>query len=181
MVSQGFNKDSLDGLLIGPFALEIDSQILFNLHCNNRMNFNDASCCSQPESVSLIQQIIFSFFFIWLVFLSFKYFFYLFSFMREKFAIGLSWNFGVGLFLNLIFILKLVSPLWVYYLCTEIFSKNLQNFDSISVVSDFFLEWLNLYIFWLTNIFISNFQKVQKFRWLPAARLLRRLWACSLF
>jgi hypothetical protein len=71
LVSQGFNKDSSDGLLIGPFALEIDSQILFNLHCNNRMNFNDASCCSQPETVSLIQQIIFSFFFIWLVIIVF--------------------------------------------------------------------------------------------------------------
>ncbi len=59
LVSQGFNSESSDGLLIGPKALNIDSQILFNLYCNNRLNFNDASCCSQPEPVSVSQQIIF--------------------------------------------------------------------------------------------------------------------------
>ena len=51
LVSQAYNRDSSDGMQIGPFALEIDSQILYNLHCNNRMNFDDASCCSQPEEV----------------------------------------------------------------------------------------------------------------------------------
>lgn len=80
LVSQAYSKDSPDGLQIGPFALDIvsnrikilsflslsqlnsnfkDSQILYNLYCNNRMNFNDASCCSQPESISLIQLVLF--------------------------------------------------------------------------------------------------------------------------
>ena len=62
LVSQGYNADSRDGYELGSFALDTDSQMLFNLYCNNRLKFNDASCCSQPEAMSLIQQIIFSLF-----------------------------------------------------------------------------------------------------------------------
>lgn len=64
LISQGFNKDSHDGLHIGKYALNIDSQILFNSYCNDRLNFADASCCSQPESVSISQQILFIIFLI---------------------------------------------------------------------------------------------------------------------
>ncbi len=67
LVSQGFDSESPDGLLIGSKALNIDSQMLFNLYCNNRLNFNDASCCSQPEPVSVSQQIIFILFLVRLV------------------------------------------------------------------------------------------------------------------
>ena len=86
LVSQGYNKDSNNGYNIGRFAKETvsffaasfaksepflsldhlkDSQMLYNLYCNNRMKFNDASCCSQPEPMSLIQQIIYSVFIFW--------------------------------------------------------------------------------------------------------------------
>lgn len=67
LVSQGYSKDSNNGYNIGRFARETDSQMLYNLYCNNRMKFNDASCCSQPEPMSLIQQIIFSVFIFCLV------------------------------------------------------------------------------------------------------------------
>lgn len=59
LVSQGFNTEALDGIQIGQIPLKIDSQILFNLYCNNRLNFNDATCCSQPEPLSVSQHIIF--------------------------------------------------------------------------------------------------------------------------
>ena len=87
LAAQGYIKDSPDGFKLGSFVLGIvsdltpgeklkkisfyfkkfqkDSQILYNLYCNNKMNFNDGSCCSQPENMSLLQQIIFSFFIIW--------------------------------------------------------------------------------------------------------------------
>lgn len=67
LISQGFNQDSPDGLHIGASALKIDSQLLLNLYCNNRLNFNDASCCSQPESMSVSQQIIFTLFLVSIV------------------------------------------------------------------------------------------------------------------
>lgn len=67
LVSQGFNADTPDGVQIGPTPLKIDSQILFNLYCNNRLNFNDATCCSQPEPLSVTQHISFILFIIGLV------------------------------------------------------------------------------------------------------------------
>lgn len=90
LVSQAFNKDSPDGFHIGPYALEIDSQILFNLYCNNRMNFNDASCCSQPEQMSILQQIIFSFFIICISLSSVLFIYKLFCKNHSNFRLNIS-------------------------------------------------------------------------------------------
>lgn len=75
LAAQGYIKDSPDGFKLGSFVLEIDSQILYNLYCNNKMNFNDGSCCSQPENMSLLQQIIFSFFIICCIITVYLYFY----------------------------------------------------------------------------------------------------------
>jgi N-acetylneuraminate 9-O-acetyltransferase len=68
LVSQGHKRhhsdSTIDGLHLGNYVLEIDSQMLVNLYCNNKMIFNDGSCCSQPEAMSLLQKILFSFFFL---------------------------------------------------------------------------------------------------------------------
>lgn len=69
LVSQGFNPtdSSPDGLQVGPATLKVDSQLLLNLYCNNRLNFAEASCCTQPELMSVSQQIIFVLFFIFFI------------------------------------------------------------------------------------------------------------------
>ena len=36
--------------------------ILINIYCNDRMKFKDGSCCSAPESITLIQMGAFLFF-----------------------------------------------------------------------------------------------------------------------
>lgn len=66
LVSQGFkpSDSSPDGLRVGPATLKVDSQLLLNLYCNSRLNFAEASCCTQPESMSISQQIVFVLFFI---------------------------------------------------------------------------------------------------------------------
>ena len=91
LISQGFNQDSPDGLRIGSSALKIDSQLLFNLYCNNRLNFNDASCCSRPEAASVSQQIIFTLFFVGFILTIFLYLYKRFcSSHSNKFKFNLS-------------------------------------------------------------------------------------------
>ena len=46
------------------FVKSKDAQLILNLYCNNKLNFHDASCCSQPKPMSILQQIMFTFFFI---------------------------------------------------------------------------------------------------------------------
>lgn len=79
LVSKNMYQDSIDGYLIGKKALKVDTQILLNLYCNRKMNYKDASCCSKPEAITLIQKIIFSvfilIFFITIVINVYRYFF----------------------------------------------------------------------------------------------------------
>lgn len=83
LVSKIFNQDSPDGFRLGIKSLDINSQILFNLYCNNRMNYKDGSCCSQPDTMSLTQQIIFSIYIICfgvtLILVLYRYFCYNYS------------------------------------------------------------------------------------------------------
>ncbi|ESN92156.1 hypothetical protein HELRODRAFT_89851, partial [Helobdella robusta] len=51
-----------DGLHISTGALQIDTQILFNLICNNYMNFDDGSCCTSPENPTTVQIAMAAFF-----------------------------------------------------------------------------------------------------------------------
>ncbi|XP_029649299.1 N-acetylneuraminate 9-O-acetyltransferase-like isoform X1 [Octopus sinensis] len=57
LVGQGLKKESVDGLHIPSSALELDAQILFNMYCNNHMNYNDGTCCRSPDPVSTLQLI----------------------------------------------------------------------------------------------------------------------------
>lgn len=70
LVAQGYNdaivdKENNDGLHINSNALKFSIQILLNLYCNDHMNYNDGTCCSDPEKFTIIQFIVlltFSFF-----------------------------------------------------------------------------------------------------------------------
>lgn len=79
LISKKMFQDSIDGFLIGKKALKIDTQILFNLYCNSKMNHQDASCCGQLEPITFLQKIIFSvfiiIFFITLILYLYRYFF----------------------------------------------------------------------------------------------------------
>jgi hypothetical protein len=65
LISQGYNKDSPDGLHLGPVATEWDVQILLNMYCKDHMNFNDGTCCSSAEPVTVIQIITAVLFGVW--------------------------------------------------------------------------------------------------------------------
>ncbi|XP_017465459.1 PREDICTED: CAS1 domain-containing protein 1-like [Rhagoletis zephyria] len=67
LVAQGF-KDMIredennDGLHVSANALRLSIQILWNLYCNDHMNYNDGTCCSDPEKSTIIQLIFLSVF-----------------------------------------------------------------------------------------------------------------------
>jgi hypothetical protein len=64
LVSQGENMYSEpegDGLHLTPKALDISVQMFLNMYCNVEMRYNDGSCCSNPEPVSSIQIISYTF------------------------------------------------------------------------------------------------------------------------
>ncbi|RNA44488.1 CAS1 domain-containing 1 [Brachionus plicatilis] len=79
LVSKNMYQDSVDGFLIGKKALKVDTQILLNLYCNSRMDYKDASCCAQPETITILQKIIFLVFIIifivFFVLFLYRYFF----------------------------------------------------------------------------------------------------------
>jgi len=63
LLSQGYSsKEDEDGMLMGPLALDYAVQILLNMYCNEQMNFNDGSCCSDPEPVTGLQLLTFMYF-----------------------------------------------------------------------------------------------------------------------
>lgn len=62
LLSQGYANDQEDGLHMAPIPLQYAVQILLNMYCNDQMNFNDGTCCSDPESVTIIQVTTLSFF-----------------------------------------------------------------------------------------------------------------------
>lgn len=64
LVSQGYSNDdeNNDGLHMGPVALNYAIQILLNMYCNDQMNYNDGTCCSDPEGITTIQIITFAIF-----------------------------------------------------------------------------------------------------------------------
>ncbi len=71
LVAQGYNSDSNnendDGLHMSPIALNYAIQILLNMYCNDQMNYNDGTCCSDPEAITTIQIITFAVFIIFIV------------------------------------------------------------------------------------------------------------------
>ena len=62
LVAQGYtsdNNDKNDGLHMSAKGLHYAIQILFNMYCNDQMNYNDGTCCSDPETVTTLQMITF--------------------------------------------------------------------------------------------------------------------------
>ncbi|KAL0871614.1 hypothetical protein ABMA27_004143 [Loxostege sticticalis] len=53
LVSSGAASD--DGVSLSHTALRHTAQILLNMFCNDHMNFNDGSCCAQPEPHTPLQ------------------------------------------------------------------------------------------------------------------------------
>ncbi|XP_059058073.1 N-acetylneuraminate 9-O-acetyltransferase [Achroia grisella] len=53
LVSSGAAGD--DGVSLSRTALRHSAQILLNMFCNDHMNFNDGSCCAQPEPYTQLQ------------------------------------------------------------------------------------------------------------------------------
>ncbi|KAJ0178071.1 hypothetical protein K1T71_005894 [Dendrolimus kikuchii] len=51
-----------DGISISETALRHSAQILLNMFCNDHMNFNDGSCCAQPEPYTQLQILTFALF-----------------------------------------------------------------------------------------------------------------------
>ncbi|EFX82868.1 hypothetical protein DAPPUDRAFT_48914 [Daphnia pulex] len=49
-----------DGLHLSPPALNHHSQMLMNMYCNERMDFNDGTCCRSPESATTLQIVTFT-------------------------------------------------------------------------------------------------------------------------
>lgn len=63
LVAQGFtdiitDTNTNDGLQIDSNSLKFSIQILLNLYCNDHMNYNDGTCCSDPEKATAIQLIV---------------------------------------------------------------------------------------------------------------------------
>ena len=62
LVAQGYNSDTNakdDGLHMSAKGLNYAIQILLNMYCNDQMNYNDGTCCSDPESITTLQLITF--------------------------------------------------------------------------------------------------------------------------
>ncbi|XP_038206351.1 N-acetylneuraminate 9-O-acetyltransferase [Zerene cesonia] len=51
-----------DGWSLSPTALRHCTQILLNMFCNDHMNFNDGTCCAQPEPCTQLQLMTFALF-----------------------------------------------------------------------------------------------------------------------
>ncbi|XP_064465958.1 N-acetylneuraminate 9-O-acetyltransferase-like [Ornithodoros turicata] len=60
LISLGYNNDQEDGLHTGMFAVNYAIQILTNMYCNDHMNYNDGTCCSSSEPVTMLQIVTFS-------------------------------------------------------------------------------------------------------------------------
>lgn len=63
LVAQGYgdaimDNTNNDGLHANTNALKFVVQMLFNLYCNDHMNYNDGTCCSDPERLTGIQTFV---------------------------------------------------------------------------------------------------------------------------
>ncbi|XP_054167954.1 N-acetylneuraminate 9-O-acetyltransferase-like [Oppia nitens] len=71
LVAQGYASDlsnpNEDGLHTNNKALNFAAQILFNMYCNDQMNYNDGTCCSDPEIMTTLQIIVFIVFTLFIV------------------------------------------------------------------------------------------------------------------
>ncbi|ELU01043.1 hypothetical protein CAPTEDRAFT_167181 [Capitella teleta] len=64
-LAQKYTKQSQDGLHMPDVVLSLDIQLLWNLLCNEHLQFRDGQCCTRPEAVSNLQLFTAAFFFLW--------------------------------------------------------------------------------------------------------------------
>lgn len=55
LIGQGVLEQSPDGYLSSPLSLRHKVQILLNTYCNDYMNFDDGTCCSNLEVTTTLQ------------------------------------------------------------------------------------------------------------------------------
>ncbi|XP_060575546.1 N-acetylneuraminate 9-O-acetyltransferase-like isoform X1 [Ruditapes philippinarum] len=67
LVAQGMKKELVDGIHLSSAALQLDVQMLMNMYCNNQMNHNDGTCCSNPEPTTTLQIIVAAFFLVCMI------------------------------------------------------------------------------------------------------------------
>ncbi|CAG9855806.1 unnamed protein product [Phyllotreta striolata] len=60
LIGQGMIQESSDGIHLAQRAQEHSTQILFNMYCNDYMNFNDGTCCSSVEPRTTLQIVTFA-------------------------------------------------------------------------------------------------------------------------
>lgn len=61
-IADGLLDEATEGWRLGPLAVQNNLQILLNMYCNDYMNFNDGSCCSNAEPYTILQVVIYSLF-----------------------------------------------------------------------------------------------------------------------
>lgn len=68
-LSAPFLDDMKDGFILQSehIAKRTGSQILLNIYCNDKMNFQDGSCCSSAEPYTYLQIVTFVVLFLWWV------------------------------------------------------------------------------------------------------------------
>lgn len=64
-IASGLLDQAIDGWHLSKLAAQHDIQILLNMYCNDYMNFNDGSCCSSAEVVTILQIITYAVFGVW--------------------------------------------------------------------------------------------------------------------
>lgn len=62
MISSSLSDRAIDGYKLCELGLKHYTQLLWNMYCNDYMNYNDGSCCSSAEPYTLLQMVTYGFF-----------------------------------------------------------------------------------------------------------------------
>uniref|UniRef100_U5EYQ3 Putative conserved plasma membrane protein n=1 Tax=Corethrella appendiculata TaxID=1370023 RepID=U5EYQ3_9DIPT len=60
LIASGLLDEMIDGYKLGKLALKHDIQMLLNMYCNDNMNYNDGTCCSSSENITMIQTVTYA-------------------------------------------------------------------------------------------------------------------------
>lgn len=62
LISNSLSDYAIDGYKLCELGLKHYTQLIWNMYCNDYMNYNDGSCCSSAEPYTLLQVVTFTFF-----------------------------------------------------------------------------------------------------------------------
>lgn len=62
LISSSLSDHAIDGYKLCEMGLKHYIQLIWNMYCNDYMNYNDGSCCSSAEPYTLLQLITYGFF-----------------------------------------------------------------------------------------------------------------------